>query len=279
MKRISLRTLVSSLATLALVACGGPTTNVDEMQRVHETEAAAPVTLDLGHDVKVSAAGGGKGDNGTALSATASAGEVTCTSPEGGSVTVSGVLTTTGAVDSAEIRVSVDGGASTLRGIIQPRDFVHDGRYKNAAYSLDFDLSNGTHTISVCFVQSGSQGREPKQVCAAPVTVVVDCAPPPENICSGVGFFGDIVGNGNLCNGNGPPHIPVHAKGDLGEAPVLTISGPNGFSHSATMRHAGESCVYQYNWNTAGNGGAGPYVFTVTGNGNTFTWTKNLSCR
>ncbi len=276
MKRLSLRALVSSLAAVALIACGGTVQEDTQSQQLPEAEA--PVTLDLSVDGKVTASGGGKGDNGTALSATATAGAVTCTSEEGGSVTVSGVLTTTGAKDSAEIRVSVDGGASTLMGIIQPQDFQHDGRYKHAPYSLDFDLANGTHTISVCFVQSGSQGREPKQVCAAPVTVVVDCAPD-ENVCSGVGFFGDIVGSGNLCNGNGPPHIPVHVKGDLGEAPALTISGPNGYSHSATMRHAGESCVYQYNWDTAGNGGAGPYTFVVTGNGSTYTWTKRLSCR
>jgi hypothetical protein len=71
----------------------------------------------------------------------------------------------------------------------------------------------------------------------------------------------------------------VHVKGDLGDAPALTISGPNGFSHSATMRRSGDSCVYQYNWNTQGAGGAGDYTFSVTGNGNTFTWTRPLSCK
>jgi len=37
--------------------------------------------------------------------------------------------------------------------------------------------------------------------------------------------------------------------------------------------------VYQYNWDTAGNGGAGQYTFTVTGGGNSFTFTATLYCR
>jgi len=192
-----------------------------------------------------------------------------------GSVTLAGTLTTTGSVDSAEITASVNGGAATQVGVINPQDFVHDGRVKTAEYSVTIDgLPNGTNTIQVCFDQSGSQGREPKHTCADVVVVVVNCSE-----CRGAGFFGDIVGSGNLCQGNGPPHIPVHVKGDLGDSPALTITGPNGYSLHAFMNHSGESCVYQYNWDTEGNGGRGQYTFTVTGNGHTYSFTRNLSCR
>jgi len=192
-----------------------------------------------------------------------------------GSVTLEGTLTTTGSVDSAEITASVNGGTANLVGIIEPQDFIHDGRVKWAPYSITIDgLPNGTNTIEVCFDQSGSQGREPKHTCADVVVVVVDCAVS----CAGVGFFGDLVGNTNLCQGKGPPHIPVHVKGDLGDLPALTITGPNGYSFHALMNHSGESCVYQYNWDTAGNGGAGQYTFTVTGGGHTYSFTATLRC-
>jgi hypothetical protein len=192
-----------------------------------------------------------------------------------GSVTIEGTLTTTGSVDSAEILATINGGTATQVGVIEPEDFVHDGRTKTASYSVTIDgLPNGSNTIEICFNQSGSQGREPKYTCAEVLVVVVACSE-----CSGVGFFGDLVGNPDLCTGNGPPHIPVHVKGDLGESPALTITGPNGYSYHAFMNHAGESCVYQYNWDTEGNGGAGQYTFTVTGNGHTYSFTATLRCR
>jgi hypothetical protein len=162
-------------------------------------------------------------------------------------------------------------------GIIQPQDYSHEGRIKTAGYALSVSLPNGEHTVQVCFTQSGAQGREPKTTCAAPVTVIVDCAP--DNVCEGQQPFGNLVGNPSLCNGNGPPHIPVHVRGDFVEAPALTISGPDGFTHSASMNHAGESCNYHYNWDPASNGGAGTYTFTVAGNGNTLSFTAQLRCR
>jgi len=215
-----------------------------------------------------------RNDQGTELfAATAEETGQTCNG-ETGTVTIEGTLSTTGSVDSAEIRASIDGAPETLVGIIDPQDFIHDGRLKTAPYSITVDLPNGTHTVEVCFYQSGSGGRPPKSTCAETLVVVVECSS-----CSGTGFFGDLVGNPNLCRGNGPPHIPVHVKGDLGDAPALSITGPNGYSHQATMQHSGESCVYQYNWDTAGNGGAGQYTFTVTGGGNSFTFTATLYCR
>jgi hypothetical protein len=214
-------------------------------------------------------------DQGTELfAATAEETGQTCNG-DTGTVTIEGTLSTTGSVDSAEIRASIDGAAETLVGVIDPEDFVHDGRLKVAAYSISIDLPSGTHEVSVCFYQSGSQGREPKQTCAETLVVVVDCS----NDCRGTGFFGDLVGNPNLCNGNGPPHIPVHVKGDLGNAPALSISGPNGYTHQATMDRSGESCVYQYNWDTEGNGGPGQYTFVVSGGGGTYSFTATLHCR
>lgn len=214
-------------------------------------------------------------DQGTEIFAgTATVVDQTCNNGTG-SVTIEGTLTTTGSVDSAEITASINGGTATQVGVIDPQDFVHDGRVKTASYSVTIDnLPNGTDTIEVCFTQSGSQGREPKHTCADVVVVVVDCS-----LCSGTGFFGDLVGNPNLCQGNGPPHIPVHVKGDLGDMPALLITGPNGYSFHAFMARSGESCVYQYNWDTEGNGGAGQYTFTVTGGGHTYSFTATLKCK
>jgi len=214
-------------------------------------------------------------DNGTELFAgTSTLASLVCVDQSSATATITGTLTTTGSVDSAEIHATIDGAGDTIVGTIQPQDFVHDGRIKTAAYSVSLTIPNGTHTIGICFVQSGSQGRTPKETCADPITVTVAC----ENSCAGVGFFGDLVGNPNLCKGNGPPHIPVHVKGDLGDAPSLAISGPGGYALSATMDHAGESCVYQYNWDTAGNGGAGTYHFQVTGNGGSYDFDAQLQC-
>ncbi len=216
-------------------------------------------------------------DEGTALSATASVAGTTCTSEEAAQVALAGTVSTTGSVDSVIITASIDGGAPVQLGVIPPQDFSHDGRIKTASYAVSTSVPNGEHTVQLCFTQSGSQGREPKRTCAAPITVVIDCAP--ANVCEDQEPFGNLVGNPNLCNGNGPPHIPVHVRGDFGEEPSLTIAGPGGFSHSAVMNHAGESCNYHYNWDTASNGGAGTYTFTVTGNGHTLSFTAQLRCR
>jgi len=216
-----------------------------------------------------------RSDQGTELfAATAVETGQTCNG-DTGTVTIQGTLSTTGSVDSAEIRASIDGAAETLEGIIQPQDFIHDGRLKVAPYTITIDLPSGTHTVEVCFYQSGSGGRPPKSTCAPILTVVVDCS----NSCRGTGFFGDLVGNPSLCKGKGPPHIPVHVKGDLGDAPALSISGPNGYTHQATMDRSGQSCVYQYNWDTVGNGGPGQYTFTVSGGGGTYSFTATLHCR
>ena len=225
----------------------------------------------------------GTDDNGTELSATSEASDPVCLDGDTATVNVSGLLTTTGSVDSAEISVSVDGGEGTAMGTIEPQDFEHHGRVKDAPYSLDFTLENGTHTIDVCFTQSGAQGREPKQVCAPTVTVVVDCTPDEsEADCSKEGVFGDLVHNKLLCSGGGTPHVPVHLRGEFGEVVTITIEGPNDFTLVDVMNHAGESCNYHYNWDTrdGNHGNPGSYTFTFDGdNGAHYEFTRDLLCK
>jgi hypothetical protein len=218
-------------------------------------------------------------DNGTELTATAEVTGTTCTSETEAQVSLGGVVSTTGSVDSVIITAAIDGGDRVELTTLDPQDFEHDGRNKTATYAVSVALPNGTHTVEICFTQSGSQGREPKTTCATPVTVVVDCAPE-QNVCADAEPFGDIVGNPSLCKGNGTPHVPVHVRGDFGEEAVIRISGPNGFSLTGAMNHAGESCNSHYNWDTQDNnhGGTGTYTFTVTGNGQTLTFTAELQC-
>lgn len=214
-------------------------------------------------------------NNGTALSVAVSATAVNCTSSSGADVVFSGVLTTTGSVDSTLITASVDGGARQLLHTIQPQDFVHQqGGDKTAAYSVTLPLTNGSYNVELCFTQSGSQGREPKEVCAPVEAIAVACA----TSCSAMEPFGNLVGNPSLCKGKGPPHVPVHVRGDFGENATVTISGPNGFTHQGAMNHAGDSCNYHYNWANASNGGAGTYTFTVDGDGNQLVFTADLHC-
>src|SRR5262249_52909498 len=154
-------------------------------------------------------------DDGTTLSATATAGAPVCTSANSADVTISGVVTSTGSVDSAIMTASIDGAPAVQEGIIEPTDFTHHGRIKTADYSLTLSLSNGTHTILVCFTQSGAPHRMPKTACAPLLTIVVNCADPDGGVsCADEEPFGDLVGNPSLCTGNGPPHIPVHVRGD-----------------------------------------------------------------
>jgi hypothetical protein len=216
-------------------------------------------------------------DSGTALSATGDVGGVACTSTEEATVTLSGVLTSTGSVDSAVITASVNGGEPVELGTLNPEDFSRGSRAKTANYSVTLSLPNGTHSVELCLTQSGSQGREPKRACATVEAVSVACAP--ENACSGASFFGNLVGNPSLCTGNGPPHIPVHFRGDFGESASLLISGPNGYGHSATLQRAGVSCNYHYNWQPTGNDGDGSYTFTaVSAAGDSYSFSANLSC-
>ena len=233
-------------------------------------------------ETTLQAAKPGGDDNGTELSATAEASAPVCLDSDTATVNIAGLLTTTGAVDSAEITLSIDGGPAAPMGTIEPDDFVHDGRVKNAPYSLDLTLANGTYSIDVCFTQSGSPGREPKTVCAPTVILTIDCTDDPgEADCKKEGVFGDLVGNPVLCSGGGTPHVPVHLRGDFGEIVAIGVAGPNDFVLEDIMNHAGNSCIYQFNWDTRDgfHGGPGSYTFTFVGdNGNHYEFTRDLYC-
>jgi hypothetical protein len=258
-----LRKLLLGALVVLFTACGNSQQQAEEAAR-----AGGEGSLNAGGEL----------DNGTVLTATAEVTATTCTSETQAQVSLGGTVSTTGAVDSVVITAAIDGGDRLTLHTLTPQDFTHEGRNKTAPYAVSVSLPNGTHTVELCFTQSGAQGREPKTTCAAPVTVTVDCAPD-ESECAEARPFGDIVGNPSLCKGNGPPHVPVHVRGDFGEAPTLSIAGPGGFAHTAPLRHAGESCNYHYNWDTDGNhGGTGTYTFTVTGNGQTLTFTAELHC-
>lgn len=208
------------------------------------------------------------------LMVTATVDAPVCVDDAAADVHIAGSLVSTGSVAPATITAAVDGGAATTVGTLASESFVHDGRTKTAPYDVTLRLANGEHSVELCFAQPGAGGNAGRQVCTT-VTVTVSCA----RSCSAARAFGNIVGNPNLCAGNGPPHIPVHVEGGFGAAASLTITGPGGFSHDATLRRAGDSCNYHYNWDSAGNGGAGTYTFTVEGNGNRLTFTAELGCR
>lgn len=242
----------ATLATLGLAGClGVEEAPVQVAQSARSTATAAP-----------------------GLTATSAADAPACVDETAADVRISGSLTSTGSAAPAAITVAVDGGAATAMGTIASESFVHEGRTKTAPYEVTLRLGNGGHTVELCFAQPGAAGNPGKQTCTT-VTVTVSCA----RSCSATRAFGNIVGNRNLCAGNGPPHIPVHVEGDFGSAASLTITGPGGFNLDATARRAGDSCNYHYNWDTAGNGGAGAYTFTVEGNGNRLTFSADLSCR
>lgn len=213
-------------------------------------------------------------DNGTTLTATATASAPVRSGDGTAGVAFSGTVTSTGSVDSVAITATVDGGTATQVGTREPADFSGSGRDKTADYSVSRSLANGTHEVVLCFTQSDAQGRDPKQFCTDPIPVVVACED-----CAKTGPFGDIVGNPDLCNGNGPPHVPIHVSGNLGDSAALAVDGPGGYHLDATMDHAGHRCIYQYNRDTAGNGGAGTYTFSVTGaNGTSLSFTADLKC-
>jgi hypothetical protein len=147
----------------------------------------------------------GDGDNGTRLSTGTSPG-IVCQNDTTAQVTFSGTLLTTGSVSPVTITATIDGTAlASDAGHLAPTDFVHNGRDKSAAYSVTLSLSNGTHTVVLCFTQPGANGRTTKQICTDAVTVAVDCtpdggapapAPPPDDagcagcLCSASGTCG-----------------------------------------------------------------------------------------
>jgi hypothetical protein len=218
----------------------------------------------------------GERDNGTRLTAATGAASVQCLSEDEALVDLTTTITSSGSVDSAEIWTSIDKSEFIVSGWIEPQDFVHNKRHKTAVSSFSEALKNGEHSITSCFVQSGSDGRTPKKTCSPVANFVVSCGN--DDPCFDEAVFGSIVGNGNLCSGQA---IPIHIKGSFGESGTLAIN-KDGFSTRVTLGRSGNSCVYQgqYRPQTDGHAGPGAYSFTLIGdNGSVFSFSAILNCR
>jgi hypothetical protein len=142
-------------------------------------------------------------------------------------------------------------------------------------------LANGEYTLEVCAAQNGAGGNPGKAICQSE-TVVISCGADDSSCASRP--FGEVVGNPELKQ-NAP--VEINFKGDFGDSALLTITGPNGGSiDPASINRDGNSCNYHANWklddpyrggDIYGNDGSGVYLFTVTGNGNTLTFTATIS--
>jgi hypothetical protein len=98
------------------------------------------------------------------------------------------------------------------------------------------------------------------------------------DVCAGVTPAGGIQGSGEVCTTDATV-VPVLVNGSFGSSPTLTISGPNGFTFTATLTpSSSDPCSFEYDWSFADTAGAGDYTYTVTGNGHTFTFGAPLIC-
>lgn len=212
--------------------------------------------------------------------------EMVCSSDgSGATVTFEWTLTSTGSADSAVLTGSIDGGATfALPGVASGNvtnggGWTFAGRMKTADGSYTSEpLANGEHTFTVCATQSGANGTAAKTTCSTQ-TVTVNCQSS-DPCAKAEKFFGELVGNTNLCQGNG--NIEVQFGGNFGENATLTITDQsNSIVRMATVPRNGGSCTYHYNW-TDPQGDtdevAGTYTFTVTGNGKEVVGSEVLSC-
>lgn len=226
---------------------------------------------------------------GTALSISFGTPSIACNGDGTADVSFTYTVTSSGAADAATVSGQLDGGTVTNIATIASGNvndgggWTFGGRYKTYVGHVDLtEVSEGSHTYTVCVDQAGSGGNPDKHVCES-VSFSVDCDP--ADACSNTSVYGELPHNKNLCSANG--HIEVQFHGSFGDTANLTITGPNDFSFSTTVNRAGDSCNYHYNWNPrpdggTGNGGAGDYTFTITaGSGGTsgpLTDTEHLSC-
>jgi hypothetical protein len=223
---------------------------------------------------------------GTGLSITFGDATIVCKGDgTGATVTFQWTVTSSGAADAATVTGQIDGGSIfPLPGIAAGNVATGGGwtftpRIKTADGSYSTVLPNGTHTLTVCVTQAGSNGNPDKTACSTQ-TVVVNCAS--SEPCANAQVFGEVPANKNLCLANG--HIEVQFSGNFGDSASLEIDGPNGsgFSRTDAVSRAGDSCNYHFNWDPhdeQGNGGAGAYTFTVTGNSQTpLVFSETLDC-
>jgi hypothetical protein len=212
-------------------------------------------------------------DSGTKLTASSSAGTPVCQEDGTSLAPITATLVSSASAAWAEVTLSIDGGATSTIDEVLPTDYSKDGRTKTYSYTYDIALAAGSHDLQICFSQPSGKTR--MVACTTVHVEVAACTS--GSVCEKEGLFGWIQGNGNLCAGNAQG-VNIHAKGDFGDDPALTISGPNGFTHNATLDHAGDSCVYHYQWANETEV-AGDYTFTITGGGNTKTFAAKLFCK
>lgn len=239
----------------------------------------------------------------SALSPIVSVIVVRCEPTGGASFEVQGEIEAT-AKSSVTISASACGSGHEVLGTVSAEAFASAGADAKvrASYAVPMRMRLGAHAVVLCYTRKNGDGTG-SYVCSREFDLDSKCPPEGdpdggaglpagptpggtpsdvplegEQSCRDVAAFGELVGSPSLCTGGGPLHIPVHVRGSFGEAPALTITGPNGYSHQAQLGHSGTSCNYQYNWSTEGNGGSGQYTFAVSGAGRSYSFSASLSC-
>jgi hypothetical protein len=219
------------------------------------------------------------------LSVTGSATATACVAPGTALVTFKGTLTSSSAGSWVDVTTTVDGVAlPTWRDQFRWKNL--GGGVKTHNYSYDLTLTNGTHSVQICFNQPGNDVTATEPSCTGLMEVTVDCET--GTSCTQEGPFGETIGNKNLCRsaGKGSPRVNVQAKGDFGGSATLKITLPGSTWPGITtpIKRSGLSCVYHYNWatqnknGTPNNGGTGLYHFEISGNGQTSGWDAELFC-
>ena len=204
----------------------------------------------------------GANDNGTRLSLDVKSSHVECAEDRlgpAGVLGVAGTLTTTGSVDSAELSASVDGRPGRVVGTVPPRAFSHDGRSKTASFGVQVRVESGRHQVRLCATQSGAQGREPKQVCAEVLEVVVECGRDPGRGGQDGGACSRDGGAGGESSGGRAPH-------DAGVSEPGRDDGAHG-GQGHDDQGEGEEGGGRGNGGTCGVGDGGTGVGTGVGTG------------
>jgi hypothetical protein len=223
-------------------------------------------------------------DNGTSLTISGVSVVGVACNPDGsgGTATISVTLTSSGAVSPATILWDVTGadsfyasglGTVVEDGISPDGPWSGEGRVKTVTTTFEVGpFPNGTYEITIYASQSG-EGNENKTAVPIDAELTIDCQA--TNTCDqgNIGFFGEVVGNKNICTVGAT--INIQFKGDFGSSAEVTIAGPGGYSTSITAERAGESCVYHGKWYPSSGLTGGAYTFSV---GSITVVTDTLTC-
>jgi hypothetical protein len=217
---------------------------------------------------------------GTTLSVSFGDATIVCDGSGSAFVSFDWTVTSTGSADSAVLTASIDGGTPIALGTIASGNvtggggWTFAGRMKTADSSYTTTLANGVHSFQVCATQSGANGNQNKMSCTTQ-SVTVNCQS--TDPCANETVHGELTGQADNICGNNP--INVQFSGFFGPAPTMTISGPSGTLLSTPVLRNGSSCQYNYQWDKAGNTGAGSYVFSMNGNGQSIEFPKTFECK